>query len=67
MTPERRYHPRPLVFRKGHRTNTYLPTDKVHDKAIRGVMARHGWRLMPGPPVSPDEPTRATTPSGGCR
>ena len=47
MTPEWRYHPRPLVFRKGHRTNTYLPTDKVHDKAIRGVMARHGWRLVP--------------------
>jgi hypothetical protein len=47
MTPEWRYHPRPLVFRKGDRVRTYRPADKWQEKAIRGVMRRHGWRLVP--------------------
>ena len=48
MTPEWRYHARSLVFRKGDRMRTYRPTNKWQEKAIRGVMARHGWRLVPG-------------------
>lgn len=66
MTPEWRYHPRPLVFRKGHRTNTYLPTDKVHEKAIRGVMARHGWRLVPDPSIASERRGASPRVDGGC-
>ena len=36
------------MFRKGDRVRTYRPTNKWQEKAIRGVMARHGWRLVPG-------------------
>jgi hypothetical protein len=40
----RRFVALPLVFRKGARTVRYVPRDRVHEKAIRAVMARHGWR-----------------------
>ena len=64
MTPEWRYHPRPLVFRKGDRVRTYRPTDKVHEKGIRGAMRRHGWRLAADPEASPTGTTGPRTQDG---
>ncbi len=46
---------RPVGFRKGARVATYAPTDRIHEKAIRAAMARHGWRLvtLPTPESGP--------------
>jgi hypothetical protein len=66
MTPEWRYHPRPLVFRKGDRLRTYRPEDKWQEKAIRGVMRRHGWRLVPDPSIASESREASPRVDGEC-
>ena len=47
----------PLMFRKDTRIVRYVPRDRVHEKAIRAVMARHRWRpvVTPMPPGRPGD------------
>lgn len=58
----RRFVQTPLVFRKGARAVIYVPRDRVHEKAIRGVMARHGWREVTASPAG--ERRRGGAPAG---